>query len=112
MLKEQVVRALMFYSPQAKWEIKTSADPLNVNYSDIIWNDTFYAIPTEEKLLDLIEQAKRADQVDVSYQIERREAYPSVEEQLDYIFHNGVDKWKERIQNIKNAYPKPSANNS
>ena len=108
MLKEQVVRALMFYSPQSKWEIKTDADPLNVSYSDIIWNDTFYTIPTEEKLINLIEQSIRADQADVSYQIERREAYPSVEEQLDYIFHNGVDKWKERIQSIKNNYPKPT----
>ena len=108
MLKEQVVRALMFYSPQAKWEIKTETDSSNVSYNDIVWNDTFYAIPTEEQLRDLIEQAKRADQADVNYQIERREAYPSVEEQLDYIFHNGVDKWKERIQSIKDNYPKPT----
>jgi hypothetical protein len=106
MLKEQVVRSLMFYSPQAKWEIKTDADPSNVSYNDIVWNDSFYAIPTEEQLLDLIEQAKRADQANVNYQIERREAYPTVEEQLDYIFHNSVDEWKARIQSIKDKYPK------
>ena len=106
MKKEEVIRALMFYSPQAKWEIKTDADPLHVNYTDIVWDDAFYTIPTEQKLLDLIDQAKRADQSDISYQIERRQAYPSVEEQLDYIFHNGVDEWKARIQSIKDKYPK------
>lgn len=106
MKKEEVVRALMLYSPQAKWLIKQSADPLNVNYSDIEWNDSFYTLPTEEKLLDLIQQSKRADSSDISYQIKRKNSYPSVEEQLDYIFHNGVDAWKARIQNIKDKYPK------
>lgn len=106
MKKEEVVRALMFYSPLAKWEIKTDADVKDTKYSDIVWNDAFYTIPTEQKLLDLIAEAKRADQADVNYQIERRQAYPSVEEQLDYIFHNGVDEWKARIQSIKDKYPK------
>ena len=106
MKKEEVVRALMFYSPLAKWFIKEDADPLNMNYTDIEWMDSFYTMPTEEKLLDLIDQAKRADQSDISYQIERRNSYPSVEEQLDYIFHNGVDAWKARIQSIKDKYPK------
>jgi hypothetical protein len=106
MKKDEVLRALMFYSPQAKWEIKKDADPLNVNYSDIDWNDDFYTIPSEEILSSLIDQAKRADQSNTNYQVKRREAYPTVEEQLDYIFHNGVDEWKARIQSIKDKYPK------
>lgn len=107
MKKEEVVRALMLYSPQAKWEIKNDADSLNVNYNDIVWNDTFYDIPSEQKLLDLIDQSKRADQTDLRYLFERRQAYPSIEEQLDFIFHNDIDVWKSRIQAIKDKYPKP-----
>ena len=35
--------------------------------------------------------------------------YPSVGEQLDYIYHNGVDKWKTDIVDpVKAKYPKPS----
>ena len=33
--------------------------------------------------------------------------YPPIEEQLDYIYHHGVDKWKaDMIQPIKDANPK------
>jgi len=38
----------------------------------------------------------------------RLEAYPSYGEQLDYIFHNGLDAWKtDIIQPIKDQFPKP-----
>lgn len=33
--------------------------------------------------------------------------YPSIEDQLDYIFHNGVDAWKkDMIQPVKDKHPK------
>ena len=38
----------------------------------------------------------------------RKMAYPTLEEQLDYIYHNGIDKWKTDIVDpIKQKYPKP-----
>ena len=34
--------------------------------------------------------------------------YPSIENQLDYIFHNGIEKWKtDIVQPVKDKYPKP-----
>jgi hypothetical protein len=33
--------------------------------------------------------------------------YPAIPEQLDNIFHNGIDAWKTDIQAIKDKYPKP-----
>ena len=41
------------------------------------------------------------------YSSKRINEYPSMEEQLDNIFHNGVDAWKADIQAIKTAHPKP-----
>tara|TARA_A100001201_G_scaffold128530_1_gene113570 strand:+ start:48 stop:362 length:315 start_codon:yes stop_codon:yes gene_type:complete len=38
----------------------------------------------------------------------RRDAYPSIEDQLDEIFHNGIDSWKAIIQQVKDDNPKPS----
>ena len=39
----------------------------------------------------------------------RKKEYPTVSEQLDYIYHNGIDAWKTNIINpIKQKYPKPS----
>jgi hypothetical protein len=38
----------------------------------------------------------------------RLEAYPAIGEQLDYIFHHGLDAWKaDIIQPIKDQFPKP-----
>lgn len=37
----------------------------------------------------------------------RVEAYPALGEQMDYIFHNGFEAWKDMIQSIKDEYPKP-----
>ena len=41
-----------------------------------------------------------------AYQRNRAEAYPSMADQLDDIYHNGVDEWKKTIKAIKDKYPK------
>ena len=41
-----------------------------------------------------------------SYKEKRAIAYPSMAEQLDKIFHEGLDAWKQEIQEIKNKHPK------
>ena len=44
----------------------------------------------------------------VKYQEDRRIAYPPISDQLDYIYHNGIDKWKtEIVDPVKKKYPKP-----
>jgi|APSaa5957512535_1039671.scaffolds.fasta_scaffold126358_2 hypothetical protein len=40
------------------------------------------------------------------YQRDRAEAYPSTADQLDDIYHNGVDGWKATIKAVKDTYPK------
>ena len=43
------------------------------------------------------------------YARNREAEYPSTGDQLDYIFHNGVAKWKtDMIEPVKTKYPKPS----
>jgi len=42
------------------------------------------------------------------YARNRASEYPSTGDQLDYIFHNGVAKWKtDIIQPVKDKFPKP-----
>ena len=54
-----------------------------------------------------IEIVEGADYVGVvSYTDARRAEYPPLEEQLDKIYHSGVDAWKADIKAIKNKYPK------
>lgn len=41
------------------------------------------------------------------YARKRASEYPSIEDQLDQIFHSGIDAWKTTIQATKDKYPKP-----
>ena len=40
------------------------------------------------------------------YQRDRAIAYPSIVDQLDDLYHNGIDGWKSTIKAIKDKYPK------
>jgi hypothetical protein len=42
-----------------------------------------------------------------TYKYQRAAEYPSITDQLDKIFHDGIDEWKETIQAVKDKYPKP-----
>ena len=40
------------------------------------------------------------------YQRSRASEYPSIPDQLDDIYHNGIDSWKAVIKVTKDKYPK------
>ena len=57
-----------------------------------------------EKGLGIVEGA---DYVGVTtYTEARRVEYPPIEDQLDKIYHSGIDAWKADIKVIKDKYPK------
>ena len=42
------------------------------------------------------------------YARKREPEYPSMADQLDYIYHNGIAKWKsDMVKPVKDAHPKP-----
>jgi len=41
-----------------------------------------------------------------SYKSNRRKEYPSIADQLDDIYHNGIDGWKATIKTTKDKYAK------
>jgi hypothetical protein len=41
-----------------------------------------------------------------AYKAKRQEAYPSIADQLDLIYHQGLDAWKSTIQAVKEEFPK------
>jgi hypothetical protein len=40
------------------------------------------------------------------YQRKRQPEYPSIPDQLDDLYHNGIDGWKATIKVTKDKYPK------
>jgi hypothetical protein len=43
---------------------------------------------------------------ETQYQRTRASEYPSIADQLDKIYHDGVDEWKKVIKAVKDANPK------
>ena len=87
----------------------------NIKY----WNTShplYKKTPTEAEVLAEVERIKKEE----VYKKQRTgqlvdgvattdTIYPSIGEQLDYIYHNGIDKWKTDIVDpVKAKYPKPS----
>jgi len=54
--------------------------------------------------------AYAADRAANGYKSDRAAAYPSIADQLDDIYHNGIDAWKANILAVKQAHPKPEGN--
>ena len=62
----------------------------------------------EEAQRDLEEANALTEKETNGYILKRAEEYPSIGDQLDYIYHNGVTKWKtDMITPVKEKYPKP-----
>ncbi len=77
------------------------------DYDDLEWsvnNVTSKPTLTELQSLDadLIQEL-----TDTEYKRSREKEYPSIKDQLDMIYHNGVAGWKVEIKKIKDKYPKP-----
>jgi len=54
-----------------------------------------------------IDEAAVAAWVDPdAYKYKRAAAYPSIPDQLDLLYHGGMDAWKTAITEIKEAFPK------
>ena len=49
----------------------------------------------------------QAEYDNAQYSRDRAVAYPSIEDQLDKIYHDGIDAWKADIKAVKDEYPKP-----
>ena len=68
-------------------------------YSNIKILDDTATMPTEDEVNEKI--------AELQIQQNRKSEYPEIAEQLDYIYHNGVTKWKsDMIKPVKDKYPK------
>jgi hypothetical protein len=72
-------------------------DLRNIDYQQFI--DDIY-----EKGTEIVEGADI--QTEISYTDARVAEYPPIEDQLDKIYHSGINAWKADIKKIKDKYPK------
>lgn len=64
-------------------------------------------VTVEQSKIDEARTTLDAEYTALEYSRNRAAEYPSIEDQLDTIYHSGVAGWKTTIKAIKDKYPKP-----
>lgn len=83
------------------------SDSKNKVYSNLIIHDSSKSKPSEEDCTNGLKALQDAwDLENDSYKSKRRAEYPSVVDQLDDLYHNGIDGWKKTIKAVKDKYTK------
>jgi hypothetical protein len=82
------------------------SNPKNKVYANLIVHDGG-SKPSESDCTNGLKALQDAwDLENDSYKSNRRKEYPSIVDQLDDIYHNGIDGWKSTIKATKDKYSK------
>ena len=65
------------------------------------------SVTLEQSKIDTARATIDAEYAALEYSRNRAAEYPSVVDQLDLIYHSGIDAWKAKIKETKDKYPKP-----
>ena len=97
-MENSIIESILEINPKAKVYIEDN------DIKKIKWLEG--TKPIDEK--DILAKEKELKTVyeNNKYQRDRAEAYPSIAEQLDDLYHNGIDGWKKTIKAVKDKYPK------
>ena len=79
-------------------QVSVSGEDINT----LEWYDGNPTNITNQQILDKQSELQALEDVYDN----RRNEYGSIVSQLDEIYHNGIDAWKDRISAIKTKYPK------
>ena len=82
------------------------SDYKNKVYANLIVHDGGTK-PSESECIEGLKAMQDAwDLENDSYKSKRKAEYPSMADQLDDIYNNGIDAWKATIKAVKDKYPK------
>ena len=93
-----IIQSILAINPNA--EVTVRADDIK----QITWHGDTTPIAEADILAKQAEL--QADYEAKEYQRNRASEYPSIADQLDDLYHNGIDGWKSSIKAIKDKYPK------
>ena len=100
-----IVEALHNLKPGATWALN-GTDYEGIDWLELPVSKGGKKKPTKEEVLAEIVRLQAEYEYN-QYQRERAVAYPSIQDQLDTLYHQGYDGWKATIDDVKNKYPKP-----
>ena len=93
-----ITSAILAINPKAEVSI------IENDIKQITWHNGTTPISEADILAKQAEL--QADYDAKEYQRKRASEYPSIAEQLDDLYHNGIDGWKKTIKAVKDKYPK------
>jgi len=79
--------------------------PNGVGYNGVEITTNSDPVPTQAEL-DAQVSIIKTEYATQAYARNRALAFPSIPDQLDEIYHNGIDSWKAVIKVTKDKYPK------
>ena len=80
---------------------------ITIDDSGVILDADNKSVTVEQSKIDAARATLNAEYTALDYSRKRKAEYPSVVDQLDDIYHNGIDAWKATIKATKDKYPKP-----
>ena len=84
-------------------------DAVNIDDDAGAFKEDGTQITLVQSNIDAARTAIDNELIATKYQRDRAAEYPAWGTQLDYIYHNGIEKWKTDIVDpVKAKYPKPS----
>jgi hypothetical protein len=87
--------------------ISFEANTLSDGFIEVADNVFGDMVLQEDGSYDYTDEFKAEHQRPETYSDKREKEYPTWEDQLDDIYHNGIDGWKATIKVTKDKYPKP-----
>ena len=87
--------------------LKAYPDAVTVNNDTGVFKGDGTKIEVEQSKIDEARTTIDAEYAALEYSRNRAAEYPSVVDQLDLIYHSGIDAWKAKIKETKDKYPKP-----
>ena len=85
---------------------KAYPDAVTINNETGVFKDDGSRIEVEQSKIDSARTTLDAEYAALEYSRNRANEYPSVVDQLDLIYHSGIDAWKAKIKETKDKYPK------
>ena len=95
----------MISKAEAILAIKSDAKISTDQDNKIIWHDKNPTNITDKQIEDKQKELQTAYD-NKKYQRDRKAEYPNIVDQLDDIYHNGIDGWKTTIKTTKDKFPK------
>ena len=86
---------------------KAYPDAVVINNDTGVFKEDGTKIEVEQSKIDEARTTIDAEYAALEYSRNRAAEYPSVVDQLDLIYHSGIDAWKAKIKETKDKYPKP-----